>query len=94
MSKFTSAVTWDELHDDNKFGEFSQSDVVKVDGTYAIVRECDNKELLRGDSLKEYEDDIIRIMYTGICHGSGEYLLYSDRHGVIYRWVENNDYKA
>ena len=45
--------------------------------------ECDNVVLAYGKELKGYLGDIIRTMYTGERKGSGDYILESDRHGMI-----------
>ena len=71
----------------NKFGEESVSHVEKRDNTYVVVREVDGIILAKGKELKGYLGDIIRTMYTGETKSNGNYILESDRHGIICKFV-------
>ena len=67
----------------NIFGEASISHVEELPRTCVIIRECDGKVLAEGKELRGYVGDVIRTMYTGETKYSGDYILVSDRHGMI-----------
>lgn len=67
----------------NVFGEASVSHVEKLGNTYVVIRECDGVILAKGKELKGYVGDIIRTMYTGETKYDGDYILESDRHGMV-----------
>ncbi len=73
-----------------KFGEESVSHVENRENTYMVVRDCDGVILAKGKELKGYIGDIIRTMYTGETKYDGDYILTSDRHGMIckFPWGE------
>ena len=71
------------------FGEDSIAYVRCLDSResrYAVVRECDGAVLAEDTRFFDYLGDIIRTMYSGAEYGSGDIGLYSDRHGLIYKF--------
>jgi hypothetical protein len=70
----------------NVFGEASVSHVEKMWNTYVVIRECDGVILAKGKELKGYVGDIIRTMYTGETKYDGDYILESDRHGMVCKF--------
>lgn len=69
----------------NKFGEDSLADIIPYGNTFRCVRR-DGAIIAEGKELKGYMDDIIRTMYTGDMYASGDYVLMSDRHGMICKF--------
>ena len=69
----------------NKFGEDSLADIIPYGNTFRCVRR-DGAIIAEGKELKGYMGDIIRTMYTGWEYGSGDYVLMSDRHGMICKF--------
>lgn len=69
----------------NKFGEESLAEIVPYGNTFLCVRK-DGTVLAKGKELKGYMGDIIRTMYTGWEYASGDYILVSDRHGMICKF--------
>ena len=67
-----------------KVKTYSRSYTPRV--TLGVIREKDNVVLAIGKELNGYVGDIIRTMYTGPRRGEGEYLLMSDRHGMICKF--------
>ena len=56
------------------------------DNEYYIA--TDNYFLVKGKELKGYLGDIIYFQYTGEKYLTGDYILKSDRHGMICKWKE------
>ena len=54
--------------------------------TYAVIRESDGVVLVKGFKFRRYKNDIINVMYTGEAYGTGDIILKSDQHGVIYKF--------
>lgn len=77
----------------NKFGEESVSHVEKCGNTYAVIRDCDGIWLAYGKELKGYIGDIIRTMYTGETKYGGDFILESDRHGMICKFPYGEPWK-
>lgn len=69
----------------NKFGEDSLSEIIPYGNTFRCVRK-DGAIIAEGKELKGYMGDIIRTMYTGDTYASGDYILVSDRHGMICKF--------
>lgn len=69
----------------NKFGEDSLSEIIPHGNTFQCVRK-DGAVIAEGKELKGYMGDIIRTMYTGWEYASGDYVLMSDRHGMICKF--------
>ena len=72
----------------NIFGEASVSHVEVLPHTCVVIRDCDNKVLAEGKKLCGYVGDIIRTMYTGETKYDGDYILVSDRHGMICKFPD------
>lgn len=72
------------------FGEASLSHIEKRGlFSYAVVRDCDGKILVKSFKFKKYINDTVRTMYTGINYASGDFILCADTvDGTkeIYRW--------
>lgn len=72
------------------FGETSIAHVEKRGlFSYAIVRDCDKKVLVKSFSFRKYINDTIRTMYTGEHYATGDYILVADTvngNKEIYRW--------
>jgi len=67
------------------FGEDSIAYVKKIGFMkYAVIREKDNQILATGFQFRKYIGDIIRTMYTGLYKATGDYVLKSDKNGIIY----------
>lgn len=64
--------------------------VIKFDNTYVIEREIDGVILVWGKELKGYIDDIIYPQFTGEKYWTGDFILNSDRHGMICKWKEES----
>ena len=47
--------------------------------------------LAKGKELKGYIGDIIYFQYTGEKYLTGDYILKSDRHGMICKWKEKGE---
>lgn len=69
----------------NKFGADSYCEIVPYKNTYRCVRE-DGAILAEGKELKGYMGDIIETKYTGWTYATGDYILWSDRHGMICKF--------
>lgn len=69
----------------NKFGEESLAEIVPYGNTFLCVRK-DGTVLAKGKELKGYMGDIIQTMYTDWEYASGDYILVSDRHGMICKF--------
>lgn len=65
--------------------------VVTIGKTYAIIKESDGTILATGKELKGYVDDIIYPQYDGMKHGTGNYYLKGDLHGIICKWKNTDD---
>lgn len=50
----------------------------------------DDHFLVKGKELKGYLGDIIYFQYTGWKYLTGDYILKSDRHGMICKWKEGD----
>lgn len=59
------------------------------DNEYYIA--TDNYFLAKGKELKGYFGDIIYFQYTGEKYLTGDYILKSDRHGIICKWKEKGE---
>ena len=59
------------------------------DNEYYVA--TDNYFLAKGKELKGYLGDIIYFQYTGEKYLTGDYILNSDRHGMICKWKEKGD---
>lgn len=74
----------------NIFGEKSIGHIERKGlFSYVAIRDCDNKTLAKSFSFRKYMNDTIVTMYTGVSHGTGDYILYADTvSGMkeIYRW--------
>lgn len=68
------------------FGEASVASVYKFRTTYVCIRDFDGIVLAWGPELKGYIGDIIRTMYTGEIFATGDFILESDRHGMICKF--------
>ncbi len=76
------------------FGADSDSLVVKLGATYAVVRRFDGQILAIGKELKGYVGDIIYTQYDD-SHGRSDdmdYILKSDRHGIICKFKKDYGY--
>ncbi len=69
-----------------KFGVNSYAEVRKMADTYCVQTIEDNEILAIGKELKGYVGDIITTMYTGEKFGTGDFVLMSDRHGMICKF--------
>ncbi len=73
------------------FGEESVSHVEEMrPGEYIVRTDKHGYFLAMGKELKGYLGDIIRIMYTGEKYGTGDFILVSDRHGIICKFRDGN----
>ena len=70
----------------NVFGEESIASIVNIGGTFHAIRHKDLFFLASGKELKEYLGDIVITMYTGEKYAEGDYILESDRHGIICKF--------
>lgn len=61
--------------------------------TYIIVNDTWKFFVCIGKELKGYKNDIIYVTYDGEKHGTGDYTLNSDRHGVICKFKERTEEK-
>ena len=72
------------------FGEASNGHIEKRGlFTYVAVRDCDRAILAKSFSFRKYMNDTIRTMYTGLNHGTGDFILVADTVNgskEIYRW--------
>jgi len=57
-------------------------------GLYGVVRDSDGYILVMGKEIKGYVGDIIYLQYADENFASGDYILKSDRHGMICKWKE------
>ncbi len=69
--------------------------VEPIDNTYMIVSEGDEWKayLCYGKELKGYIGDIIYLQYDGEKYGTGDFILKSDRHGVICKFKKRTEEK-
>ena len=76
------------------FGADSDSFVVQLGITYAVVRRFDGQILAIGKELKGYVGDIIYTQYDDIDGRKDDmdYILKSDRHGVICKFKSGEGY--
>lgn len=71
----------------HKFGTHNYCDIIKFRGTYAAV-DKEGQIIAYGKELKGYLGDIIMVMYTGEQFGTGDFILESDRHGMICKFKD------
>lgn len=70
------------------FGEKSNV-VIKKTGLLSYGVYQNGTLLAKSRKFKAYQNDILRIMYTGIAFGTGDYILEAESVGgikEIYRW--------
>lgn len=89
----TLAYSYWSLNNSNKrlnlFGERGRSHIEKRGHTYVVVRDIDGEILVKSHTFKKYKDCTIRMMYTGVAYGTGDYILVADTEDgskEIYRW--------
>ena len=70
------------------FGEKSVASIHYLNQNYICSRDNDGIILAIGKELKGYMGDIIRTMYTGGKYATGDYILVSDRHGLICKFKD------
>ncbi len=61
--------------------------VVKYNGNYYIIDDDHNYIIAKGKELKGYLGDILYFQYNGEKYGTGDYILNSDRHGMVCKWT-------
>lgn len=77
----------------DKFGEESVARIISIRwgrkrNMPAVAMYCNDQIIAIGRELEGYVGDIIRVMYTGEHKGEGDYILVSDRHGMICKFPE------
>ena len=62
-------------------------------GRYLVVEDRHKIPLCYGKELKGYIGDILYLQYDGQEYGTGDFVLKSDRHGMVCKFKERTEAK-